>query len=404
MTLFSKSKSDFDCTPVVSDIIDLSEFLKNCEKIKNELKKIIQDEDASSAVSSFEDIEGTTTTMSLNLALLSKWNAIYKEHSNDSIEDINAILEEEKSALSTIDAQKESEIVRRILNSELSTAEVLKNQCEILNTSKTSSSLKPCCGSTNHSTVSWTENDIKVEGSETLVRPDEIILSISIFPGGKASLLHPIHKQEIEIKGSDPLNSLRDSIYCLSAKVVEDTVTDQSQKDILKSSAFFYIENTFYDDALDAQSSSRPSDMYFEALKSVGNSSMAAQALSPNPDDVQRSSLSSTKWLDLKIRLNKPYIFAHLGCCEHLFMITNIRAVRSSEEKTLSIPRILQSLRVRRRKCRVCEVYAGSKMLIDDKLMPENPCVICDKCFEGFHGNENLWYNDFEIDSYYHEV
>ena len=202
------------------------------------------------------------------------------------------------------------------------------------------------------------------------------------------------------------MQALVDGIYCLSRRVASEIITDPCQCAVFDSSTFLFMEGTFYDEELDTETHSRPSDIYYEAYKAIENenTSSTARFLFPDPSAVKQASLKLTQWIDLKVRLNTPYLYAHLGGCEHVFVITQIRATSLSEDNVLVLPRVSQALRFRRRKCRICEVYAGTKMLVNDKLLPENPCVVCDKCLEGFHGSEQNWYKDFEVFPYYHEA
>ena len=84
---------------------------------------------------------------------------------------------------------------------------------------------------------------------------------------------------------------------------------------------------------MDTTTHARPSDIYYEALGTVGSTSSIATTIMSEPGSVQRASLKDTKWTDLKIRLNTPYLFVHLGGCEHIFSISNIRATTLSDEK-----------------------------------------------------------------------
>jgi len=63
---------------------------------------------------------------------------------------------------------------------------------------------------------------------------------------------------------------------------------------------------------------------------------------------------------------------------------------------------IFQS-KVRKRKCRICDIYPAKWVTHGDKLSPENPCFYCEHCYYPFHYNEQgeLLFNDFEVFPYY---
>lgn len=247
------------------------------------------------------------------------------------------------------------------------------------------------------------ENQDQTTGkSGSALSSGDIILSIAVYPSGRNSSLHPMHKQEFEVKGTDSLSVLQEQIYCLSKRIVNELAPNVADENFINTSSFLLIEDTFYDDPMADES--RPSDIYLKALKAVGSRSQCASSLFSDPENVRQLSLKLTRWIDLKLRLNRPYLFVHLGGCEHCFIITQVRAFNATTDSNILLPRKTLTLKARRRKCRVCEVYAGSKILLHDKLMHENPCIICEKCFSGFHPENDVGYSDFEIVPYYHEV
>lgn len=386
-------KSSSTDTP---DFIDIKEFSDKCTVLINDIGFNKQ------ATSDFDsNIQDNHEFASVNPDLISKWQEIFSKYPSDNQNKLNEIISHEDAALSSDQAKMEAALARRIVKSRLSTIESFKFDsaaCGIRSSKNGFSS------SSFNSSVSLPGNVTEIKMIPEPVSTNDVIITVSIYPGGKSAHLQTAHKQELEVKASDSLLAFIEGIYCLSSRVARNLVSEPSSSEILDSSSFLFIEGVFYDDEMDAITHSRPSDIYYEALKIVGNTSSLATTFTSDPGSIQRASLKDTKWTDLKIRLNTPYLFLHLGGCEHIFSISNIRAASLSDKQELLLPRVSQALRVRRRKCRICELYAGTKMLINDKLMPENPCIICDKCYEGFHGSGQEWYKDFEIVPYYHEA
>lgn len=401
MSFSSRNRSENNSVTEASDFVDLKDFVNRCAILKNDIK--LSKNNISTLDLNFNESEDSLPYV--NPGLVVKWQNIFEKNSSNDQDELDKLILAEDASLSTESSKREANLARRIAKCKLASIEAFKMDTSVVSSSKLSSksSLYAALPNNNTSTKLSTDKADTAMAKEPVLG-DDVIITFSIYPGGKSALLHSSHKQEIEIKASDSLLALTEEIYCLSRRAANDLLVESSLIEITKSSSFLFIEGVFYDDELDENSHARPSDIYFEAFKVVGNTSNSANILVSNPPSVQRASLKSTSWMDLKVRLNTPYLFAHLGGCEHVIVINQIRAANPTDGNDLVFPQVTQSLRVRRRKCRVCEVYAGTKMLINDKLMPENPCIICEKCYEGFHGTGQQWYQDFEDVPYYHEA
>lgn len=59
--------------------------------------------------------------------------------------------------------------------------------------------------------------------------------------------------------------------------------------------------------------------------------------------------------------------------------------------------------KIRRKKCRVCDIYPAKYVTLGDNLAPENPCFYCEQCFSHLHVNQHDGLHDFETFPYYHE-
>lgn len=401
MSFSSRNRSENNSATEASDFIDLKDFASKCAILKNDIK--LSKNNISALDLNINESEDSLPLV--NPGLVMKWQSIFEKNSSSDQDTLEKIILAEDASLSSESAKKGAALARRIAKSKLVSIEAFKADASASSSKVMNKNSFYAALPINSSVIkSSTEKAGSTMVTEQPVLGDDVILSFSIYPGGKSALLHPAHKQEIEVKASDTLLMLTEEIYCVSKRAVDDLIVDPSHKKITASSSFLFIEGVFYDDELDENSHARPSDIYFEAFKAVGSNTNTANFLVSNPSSVQRASLKSTTWMDLKVRLNTPYLFAHLGGCEHVIVINQIRATNPADDTSFIFPKLTQSVRLRRRKCRICEVYAGTKMLINDKLMPENPCIICDKCYEGFHGTDQQWYKDFEVMPYYHEA
>ena len=235
--------------------------------------------------------------------------------------------------------------------------------------------------------------------------------------------------QELQFRGTDSLASLLSRMYCLTERVRKGMGMDEGER-------FILIENTFYDDPLvdeeigkdsmevdegeidstpstSASTSpsttptttitpSRPSDKYLIAIQKSPTCSLL-----PSPSLASQRSLSCTQWHSVPLQLHRPYLLVHEGGCEHHFVINSVTTSNAKETiKEGNISNITTTIpKVRRRACRVCERYTATRLLVNDKLMPENPTAICDACFEGFHGGSSAsgTYDDYEVFPYYHD-
>lgn len=372
------------------DFIDLKEFINRSAVLKKDIHQ------TSVNTSSLEkDLDEAETFPTVNTSFVQKWQTFLENHPQVEEKELYQMISSSDAGLTNDAVRREAVLAMRIARSKLTSVEAYKADLVA------SSAPKPARSIPVPSSSASTSGSL--ESVNNTSEGDDVILTISVYTGTKPAQIHPAHRQELEIKASEPLAALTEQLYCLSRRVAKEIASD-SEKQIIESSSFLFIENVFYDDELDGVSPGRPSDIYYNAMK-AGEFSVSAHLLASDPTNVQRMSLKSSKWLDLKIRLNTPYLFAHLGGCEHTFLITQIRSSNPIYDQHFLAPsRVSHGLRVRRRKCRICETYVGTKMLINDKLMPENPCIICDKCFEGFHGAEKSWYTDFEMVPYHHEI
>ena len=81
------------------------------------------------------------------------------------------------------------------------------------------------------------------------------------------------------------------------------------------------------------------------------------------------------------------------------------RLVHSSDEPAYdSYPLRTSWVKLRKKKCRICDMYAATVACVDDYLAPENPCLFCDQCFNLFHvdDNGNNVYDAFKVFPYWH--
>lgn len=109
----------------------------------------------------------------------------------------------------------------------------------------------------------------------------------------------------------------------------------------------------------------------------------------------------------MSVRFDVPYLFTHMGSCTHTFKFTQIRLYhpKTDNPNATGYPISMYQARLKRKKCRICDLYSAKHVTVDDKLAPENPCHFCDSCYYALHYDVEgkLLYSDFEVFRYVHE-
>lgn len=100
--------------------------------------------------------------------------------------------------------------------------------------------------------------------------------------------------------------------------------------------------------------------------------------------------MEDSRFIDLSIRLGFPYLYKHVGNCEHLIVFTSVKLVNPSSDcyilSKYPIPR--DKTRGRFTFCWCCNrlyakwVVCGSKYAVDD------PTFLCQRCFKNTHYEE----------------
>ncbi|KAF3337259.1 snRNA-activating protein complex subunit isoform X3 [Carex littledalei] len=239
----------------------------------------------------------------------------------------------------------------------------------------------------------------------------EIILCVEIYHPKK----YGAKTQEFLVLGSQKLADLRDNIYCLTDKLMEAAGKHDP-------SAYFLVEDTFYNDmrrhsAIDysrsiidwLENSQEEATEKWDAILSGALRKKQKELLG----DLEASSLPKFKtrhmqktcFSDLRFRLGNGYIYCHQGNCKHMMVIRDMRLLDPDDAQMKGdYPMLVYQLRTKYRKCSVCQIYHATKMTVDDKWAPVNPCYFCLNCYFLLHYNEDntLLYPHKAFD-YYHE-
>ncbi|EFX71149.1 hypothetical protein DAPPUDRAFT_327489 [Daphnia pulex] len=207
-------------------------------------------------------------------------------------------------------------------------------------------------------------------------RPFESNLGSNIVP----------HMQDFMLLGSQNLVDFRDQIICLNDEVM---VTDDSNprnlstgrpiKDLLNASMFF-IGNTFYSD--------------FRDYTNIDYGDLIEKWAKDNPEKnlgpFEKKKMEYTTIADLEIRLGYPYVFVHLGSCEHLITFVDARLMvpddlQNVDEYPLAVETDTNLLMY----CGVCDVHDTS-YYVDDEQLPSKPMNLCEQCLKTFYKKNDL--------------
>lgn len=107
--------------------------------------------------------------------------------------------------------------------------------------------------------------------------------------------------------------------------------------------------------------------------------------ISQSRKSFKKNSMQQTRFLDLVIQLNHPYLYAHAGGCEHIVYIKQIRTRMADDGG--SIKCIYKSSPVIP-SCDLCELNTPTKITWNDLYAPKAPCFWCSTCFKEFHYDE----------------
>ncbi|XP_007890177.1 snRNA-activating protein complex subunit 3 [Callorhinchus milii] len=217
---------------------------------------------------------------------------------------------------------------------------------------------------------------------EDTIQPGELILSVHVyFP-----IIAFKHKEvkpylTMLVLGSQKLTDLRDAIKCVSDLQIggefsstPDLAPEHVSKDLYKS-AFFFFEDTFYNDMRypECRNLSRTITEWAESHdRGYGNFKMAK--------------MEDRTFNDMWIKIGCPYLYCHQGDCEHLIIITDIRLAHRDDclDKTL-YPCVIRKPWFRTRKCSVCKLYIVRWVTNNDSFAPDDPSYFCNVCFKMLH-------------------
>lgn len=252
------------------------------------------------------------------------------------------------------------------------------------------------------------------------VQDSEVVLSVEIFHNFRKGVKLSNAKkktQELLVLGGQNLSVLRDKINCSTDQVMQKA----GQHD---PSGYFLIEDVFYTDLRDPSAI----DLTRPILDWLQNSKEEAQKkweyiINGELQQKQKAIVGEASvshlprfasfemhkihFCDLGFRLGAGYLYCHQGDCTHTLVIRDMRLIHADDVQNWAVyPIVTFQLKIRFQKCGVCKIFRATKVTVDDKWTPDNPCYFCDECFSLLHLAEDggsPMYTDFIEYDYNHD-
>ncbi|CAG8461828.1 2186_t:CDS:10 [Paraglomus occultum] len=234
--------------------------------------------------------------------------------------------------------------------------------------------------------VSTEKARISTHQTSPITKP-EVVLSAAFYDHHSPAS----RMQEFLVLGSQPLAALKDAFYCL-----KDFYSAETEK---SASSYFLIENTFYNDLRD-EGLQDYSKIIIDWLSRQSEETKAK--LGP----YRSKTMHETKFDELTIRLNQPYLFCHRGNCQHALIFRDLRLLHDGDEQDYNAyPKAVFRCKISRSKCRMCLQRPAQFTTLNDYLSGECPAYFCETCYNQFHYDENgtLLYDSFQVFPYVHE-
>ncbi|CAL0311493.1 unnamed protein product [Lupinus luteus] len=240
----------------------------------------------------------------------------------------------------------------------------------------------------------------------------EVVLSVEVYHNVRRG----VKTQELLVLGGQTLCDLRDKIYCS----MDNVMVKAGHND---PSGYFLIEDVFYNDLRDpsAIDYSKPILDWFQNSKEDAQKkweyimngevqqkqkAIMGEVSAPDLPHFTSVEMHKIRFCDLRIRLGAGYHYCHQGDCNHTLVIRDMRLLHPDDTHNRAVyPIITFQLKLRFQKCSVCNIFRATRVTVEDKWTPKNPCFFCDECFALLHLDEDgsPLYHGYKEYDYNHE-
>ena len=249
--------------------------------------------------------------------------------------------------------------------------------------------------------------------------PHDVVLEITVYcpkatcsRKGSGKRLYPAKANTFLFHWNQSLSELPAVVQCWEDKQIERMNNRKKtcasgaggggndgtvKRPWLNQASFMYIEGNFFDDVAQTEDASAQGQRQGNARKRPGGklSSSLLKFLNADPSKFPHlctmqnfvcKSMRGTKFRDLAIRLNTPYVYCHNGDCEHPFVFSDVRMFESTDPGHPSMYPFLTFQRHHNRAiCFGCKSSFADVICHEDSAVGPLPCPLCTSCFEATH-------------------
>lgn len=190
---------------------------------------------------------------------------------------------------------------------------------------------------------------------------------------------HPRFHMEYTVLGSNLLSELKDIFYCYCNYGPFFDISEYPTAKIINEEnapnpGFFFIHDTFFNDTRNPKNPDY-SDSIIKWMKKFHYTR-----------EFKTANMQDTKFEDLKVRIGYPNVYQHHGACEHVFCITSVDLIDSSDSLNRSeYPKISLSSNKRTISCEICNKTEAEYIVTNCPLHVRDPTRLCENCFYSFH-------------------
>ncbi|XP_059487799.1 uncharacterized protein LOC132203792 [Neocloeon triangulifer] len=190
-------------------------------------------------------------------------------------------------------------------------------------------------------------------------------------------------QEDVLVLSSQNLSVLKDVICCPNDfSTCGDKTDEPSRIDMLYAknlfpSGFFFIENTFYNDTRKTTNLD-----YSKVIREWA-------AMNPNfpPTDFKVDSMENVTFRELKLKMGYPYLYKHLGACEHIITFLNAKLLnRPDNLNSKYYPmRKIPFGQATQKLCIMCGYFNATWVTVGNEFVPHDPAFFCEHCFHSYN-------------------
>ncbi|KAF4520453.1 hypothetical protein B566_EDAN004025 [Ephemera danica] len=155
--------------------------------------------------------------------------------------------------------------------------------------------------------------------------------------------------------------------------------------DVYKS-GFFFIEDTFYNDMRHPDSKDLS-----QVVRTWADNNPKC-----NFGGTKTATMEHTKFCDLTVRLGYPYVYQHLGNCEHVLVFVNYHLITSQDNLC---SKVYPMFRTPNKKdtimCFTCGFFKANWITYNNLRVPHDPAYFCEPCYIAYNYKDGKKIGEF---------